>query len=136
MVFIDKLIYALLGLVVLMTIGMLTGSWRMILYAYLFIIGISIIFGLTRRIKSRGNLIGVPIGVSVLYVVLYVWLDVMTMGSPTGGEGLVWGMTPATALFMLGIWPASILVTLLYAWTFPVEEAMSENAAQKPDVKL
>lgn len=134
----NRLMYALLGLVILIIIGMLTASWRVILYPYLFVIGISILLGLTKTIQTKRHLIWVPFGVTALYLVLYVWLDVISLKSPTGGTGYVLGMVPTTAIFLLGIWPTAILVSLLYAWIFPEEgnplNATTESQDQEMNV--
>ncbi|BCJ86113.1 hypothetical protein [Effusibacillus dendaii] len=114
----DKWIYAFTGLVILILIGMLTGAWRIILYPYLFIIGIGVLLGLWQQLKRKPQLIWVPVSITVLYLILYVWLDVLSLHSPTGGSTLVFGMVPTTALFFLGIWPIAILVSLLYGLTF------------------
>lgn len=126
----DKLIYSLLVFTGIMIVGMFLASWRLILYAYLIMIGISILFGLLRHVKVNRSFMWIPIGTSIAYLTLYVWLDLITLGSPNGGEGLILGMTPATALYFLGIWPLSVLVSLLYAWTFPAEESMTQHLSQ------
>lgn len=84
MSFSDKLIYTLLVLVSITFIGAITGSWRFILYPYLIVIGIAILFGLLKSIKQNPRKIWIPVSVSVLYIILYVSLDIMTINTPTG----------------------------------------------------
>lgn len=126
MSFSDKLIYLLLILISLTFIGTVTGSWRLILYPYLIVIGIAILFGVLKNVKKQPYKIWIPIVVSVIYLVLYGWLDIMTIDSPTGGESYIFGLTPSMALYLLLIWPLANIICLLYAWTFKIDKP-SEN---------
>ncbi|MEX3622106.1 hypothetical protein [Viridibacillus arvi] len=125
MSFSDKLIYTLLVLVSITFIGAITGSWRFILYPYLIVIGIAILFGLLKSIKQNPRKIWIPVSVSVLYIILYVSLDIMTINTPTGGSSYLLGLTPSMALYILAIWPLANIICLLYAWTFTNEEKLS-----------
>lgn len=125
MSFIDKLIYALLCLVIITFIGTITGSWRFILYPYLIVIGIAILFGILKNVKQNPLKIWIPISVVIVYIILYVWLDIMTIDTPTGGSQYIFGLTPSMALYILGIWPLANLICLLYAWTFLKEETLN-----------
>lgn len=122
----DKVIYTLFVLVTLTLIGMFVGSWRVILYPYLIVIGIAILLGLMKTIKQNPKMIVVPIVVSAVYLVLYIWLDIMTLNLPTGGVKYVFGLTPSMALYLLGIWPLANIICLLYAWTFTYENKLTE----------
>lgn len=122
MSFTDKLIYLLLVLVGLTFIGTLTGSWHLILYPYLIVIGIAVLFGIMKNVKQSPNKIWIPVIVSAVYLILYIWLDMLTQNSPTGGEGYIFGLTPSMALYILLIWPIANIMCLLYAWTFSSEK--------------
>jgi hypothetical protein len=125
MSFPDKLIYTLLFLVSLTLIGMITASWRIILYPYLIVIGIAILLGMLKNVKKNPRKIWIPISVSAIYIILYAWLDIMTIGSPTGGDTYILGLTPSMALYVLGIWPFANVICLLYAWTFFDEKSLT-----------
>jgi len=120
----DKIIYTILLLVSVTLIGMLTGSWRIILYPYLVVIGIAILAGLVKNVEKNPRKIWIPASVSLAYIILYSWLDVSTIDSPTGGTSYILGLTPSMAIYLLGIWPLANLVCLLYAWTFTYEESV------------
>ncbi|HEY8343382.1 MAG TPA: hypothetical protein VIK75_10390 [Calditerricola sp.] len=114
----DRAMVALLALVVVMLVGMLTGSWRAVLYPYLVVIGLCLAVGLVEAIRRWRRLIILPVAVTVLYLGLFVLLDVLTGKEPTGGSGTVFGLVSSTALYLLGIWPLALVLALLYAWTF------------------
>ncbi len=133
MVSTNRLIYALLSMIVLVILGMLTASWRVILYPYLFVIGISVLIGLISLIQSNRKFIWLPIGLVGLYLLLFIWLDVVSWGSPTGGGdsvNYVLGLVPSTAIFFLGIWPVSVLAPLLYAWTFTKDNSLASRVTE------
>ncbi|MGE7953561.1 hypothetical protein [Lysinibacillus xylanilyticus] len=125
MSFIDKLIYTLLSLVIIIFIGTITGSWRFILYPYLIVIGIAILFGILKNVKQNPRKMWIPVSVVIGYFILYAWLDIMTIDTPTGGSKYIFGLTPSMALYILGIWPLANLICLLYAWTFSKEETLN-----------
>ncbi len=118
----SKLMYVLLGLTVLMLIGMLTGSWRAILYPFLLVVGVSILFGFTRELGSRNRPLLVAGPVVILLAVLFLVLDITTGMQPTGSGSRVLGMTPPMAWYLLGFPPLGILAGILYAVTFQNEE--------------
>ncbi|HZK55367.1 MAG TPA: hypothetical protein VFC84_14380 [Desulfosporosinus sp.] len=127
---INKLMYIMLGLVVLMILGMLTASWRIILYPYLFVCGISVLIGMIKVIRSNHNLILIPVGLTAVYLFLFIWLDLITRDSKVfGGDSanFVFGLVPSTAIVLLGIWPISILAPLLYAWTFSKDSELASK---------
>lgn len=119
---VSKLIYGLLGLVIVLIIGMLTSSWRLILYPYVIIIGLSMLFGILKSLKQKHILIFAPVLITLLLLILFLSLDIITVRSPFGGSGYVLGMTPSIAIVLLGIWPTAILVTLAFRWTFGTDE--------------
>lgn len=125
----NKLMYALLGLVILLTIGMLVGSWRMVLYPFLPIAGICITYGLLRNVRSNRMMLLLPISLVALLTVLYIWLDAMSVADPDG-EGLVLGFAPTTALYFFGITPVTLLVGLAFALTFSEEVSGTDEDAQ------
>ncbi|MBM7714230.1 hypothetical protein MHB50_15180 [Siminovitchia sp. FSL H7-0308] len=115
---IDQTIYALFGLAVVMVIGMVTNSWRAVLYPFLIMVGLAIFLGLIKDIRRNPRKIWIPVTVTAIYLFLYIFHDVITMDSPTGGKGFIWGLSPAMALYIFGIWPLAVLVCLLYTLTF------------------
>lgn len=128
----NRLIYATLGLVVLMLIGMLLSSWRVILYPLILLIGISILFGYTRELPGRKWPILVAGSIVVLYGLLFIVLDVMTGGEPTGSTNYVLGMTPPMALYIISFPLLVILAGVLYGLTFKqedVQEVIEEREA-------
>ena len=127
-----RLIYAVLGLVVLMLVGMLVSSWRVILYPLVLLIGISILFGYTRELPGRRWPLLVAGTMVVLYGLLFVALDVLTGGEPTGSTNYVLGMTPPMALYVICFPLLVILAGVLYGLTFKeedVQEVIEERGA-------
>lgn len=120
----DRLIYALGGLAILMIIGMLASSWRMILYPIILVMGISILFGNLRELPDRKQPLLVAGLVVVLFGSLFIVIDIMTGGDPTGrSTNYVLGMTPPTALYMIGFPLLVVLAGVLYGLTFQQEDA-------------
>ena len=127
-----RLIYAVLGLVVLMLFGMLVSSWRIILYPLVLLIGISILFGYTRELPGRRWPLLVAGTMVVLYGLLFMALDVLTGGEPTGSTNYVLGMTPPMALYVICFPLLVILAGVLYGLTFKeedVQEVIEERGA-------
>lgn len=128
----NRLMYALLGLVILMLIGMLISSWRVVLYPLLLVIGISILFGYTRELQSRKWPLLIAGSVVVLLGLLFIVLDIMTGGEPTGSTNYVLGMTPPMALYIIGFPLIIVLAGILYGLTFKqedVQEVIQEREA-------
>lgn len=119
----DRLALALLVLVVLTLAGMLTGSWQLVLYPTLLMIGALLAFSLTRRGRLA---LGIPVGVTALLVVLFGILHAMGLAAPSG-EGSVLGWDPMTALYLFVVGPAFVLVGLLYAFSDRTAPAREEN---------
>src|SRR5699024_5674372 len=132
---IDKIMYALLGLVFVMLIGMVTGSWRAVLYPYLIVIGLAIFLGLLKDIEKSPRKIWIPIIVSAIYLLLYIAHDFITLDSPTGGSSFIFGLTPAMALYLIGIWPIAVLVCLLFAITFSSKQKEYHDEQQKMNIE-
>ena len=118
----NRMIYVVLGLVVLMLVGMLLSSWRVILYPLIFLIGISILFGYTRDLPGRKWPLLVAGSVVVLYGLLFILLDLLTGGEPTGSTNYVLGMTPPMALYIISFPLLVILAGVLYGLTFQQED--------------
>ncbi|MBA2692090.1 MAG: hypothetical protein H0U65_06295, partial [Rubrobacter sp.] len=89
----DRLVYILLGLLALILIGMLLASWRIVLYPFLLVVGISILFGFVRRIQEGDSLVPALVAgsVVVLFFILFIWVDVLSGGEPTGSTNYVFG---------------------------------------------
>lgn len=122
----DQAIYTLFGLAIVMVIGMVTGSWRAVLYPYLILVGLSIFLGLIKDVKRNPRKIWIPVTVTVIYLFLYIFHDVITIDSPAGGSGFIFGLSPAMALYIFGIWPMAVLVCLLYTLTFPKDSVAKQ----------
>lgn len=111
----DRLVILMLALVTLMLVGMLTASWRVVLYPYLVVVGVVILLGIGQRRHHDRVLLGLGVGVSLVYIALYLWLDV-TMDSDLGSSGhLIGGVVPSTAVYFFAIWPFGLIVAALYA---------------------
>lgn len=115
----DRMIYILLALCSLTLVGMLIGSWRLILYPYLIIIGLMILIGLWSPIKTQTEKLKyIPYSVSIIYLIVFITLDIITRNSLLGGESYIFGLAPSMALYMFVIFPGGTIVCLLYALTF------------------
>lgn len=125
---IDQAIYVLLGLVIVMLTGMIIGSWRAVLYPFLIVIGITIFLGLIKDIEQTPKKIWIPISVSVIYLVLYIAHDVLTLDSSTGGSSFIFGLSPSMALYLVGIWPMAVFVCLLFTLTFSTKRKQQKEA--------
>ncbi len=126
----NRLIYAVLGLVVLMLVGMLLSSWRVVLYPLIFLIGISILFGYTRELPGKKWPILVAGSIVVLYGLLFIVLDILTGGEPTGSTNYILGMTPPMALYIISFPILIILAGVLYGLTF-VQEDVQEVVEER-----
>lgn len=128
----NRLIYATLGLVILMLAGMLLSSWRVVLYPLILLIGISILLGYTRELPGKKWPLLVAGSMVVLYGLLFVVLDLMTGGEPTESTNYVLGMTPPMALYIISFPLLVILAGVLYGLTFKqedVQEVIEEREA-------
>lgn len=111
----DRLVMLLLVLACIMLIGMLTASWRVVLYPYLVVIGVIILLGVGTRRSHDPVLRWMGIGVPLGYFALYLWLEVAMRGEPGESSNLVFGLVPTTAIYFLAIWPFGLVVAGLYA---------------------
>lgn len=111
----DRLVTLLLVLVCIMIAGMLTTSWRVVLYPYLVVIGVMILLGVGTRRGRDSVLAWFGIGIPLGYVALYLWLEVAMRGSPGESSNLVLGLVPTTAIYVFAIWPFGLVVAALYA---------------------
>jgi hypothetical protein len=126
----NRMIYAVLGLVVLMLVGMLLSSWRVILYPLIPLIGISILFGYTRELPGKKWPLAVAGSLVVLYGLLFIVLDILSGGEPTGSTNYVLGMTPPMALYIISFPILVILAGVLYGLTF-VQEDVQEVVEER-----
>lgn len=131
----DRLVYVLLGLLALILVGMLLASWRVVLYPFLLVIGVSILFGFIRRIREGDSRVpALTAGsVVVLFFILFIWVDVLSGGEPTGSTNYIFGMTPAMAVYVIGVPILVALPSLLYALTFTREDLDSPTAGRSEE---
>lgn len=111
----DRLVTLLLVLTCTMIVGMLTASWRVVLYPYLIVIGVVILLGIGTRRSRDSLLMWMGIGVPLCYFVLYIWLDVVMQGAEGASSDLILGLVPTTAIYFFAIWPFGLVVGGLYA---------------------
>ncbi|WP_277455290.1 hypothetical protein [Janibacter sp. DB-40] len=111
----DRLVTLLLVLVTIMLVGMLTASWRVVLYPYLIVIGVIILLGVGSRRGKDAVLLAYGIAVPIIYIALYVWLEAAMADDPGSSRDLVLGLVPATAVYFLAIWPFGLIVAACYA---------------------
>lgn len=110
----DGLMWALLALFGLAALGMLLGSWELVLYPGLLAIGALI--AISPVLKGRRTAVTVPLGVTALLLALFGALHLMGVDDPSG-TGSFLGWDPMTALYLFGVGAAFVLVSLLYALT-------------------
>ncbi|HET6563740.1 MAG TPA: hypothetical protein VFG72_17860 [Marmoricola sp.] len=111
----DRLVTLLLVLVSIMLVGMLTTSWRVVLYPYLVVIGVMILLGVGKRRDHDKVLMGLGVGVTLVYFALYIWLDIAMIPDLGSSTDLVAGVVPTTAIYFFAIWPFGLVVAGLYA---------------------
>lgn len=105
--------------------GMMLGSWRLVLYPAILLIGLLIAISLHRRVP--GLAVSLPAAVVLVLLALYGALDVMGVSAPTG-EGMFLGWDPMTALYLFGLGTSFLGVGLLYGLVFP------RLSGEQPDV--
>lgn len=128
----DRLVASVFALSVLMFVGMVASSWRMILYPYLVMVGVIILLGVGRKAAVRKLGVYCALGVGIIYVLVHVWLDVVFSNRDTAELHLVGGLEPSTAIYFFVIWPLGLLVALLYSWMAPRLLADELAAADPP----
>lgn len=107
----DRLAVLLLVAVSAAVVGMLLGSWQLVLYPTLLLVGVLLAFALL----SRAGGLMVPVTVTLALVALFGALHAMGWAAPSG-EGLVLGWDPSTALYLFVIGPVFVLVSLLFVF--------------------
>ena len=116
------MMYLFSGLIALSLVGMFMESWRLILYPYVIVIGVAITVGMWRAVREKPGMIWVPTVIAGGYLALFVTLDVITRSDPAGGSHYILGMTPALALYLLGILPLAVIASLIYALIFDPDD--------------
>lgn len=112
----DRLVVLMLALVSIMLVGMLTSSWRVVLYPYLVVVGVVILLGVGQRRHHDRVLLGLGVGVTLVYLALYLWFDVVMDSEPGSSTDLIGGVVPSTAIYFFAIWPFGLVVAALYAF--------------------
>jgi hypothetical protein len=118
----DRLAVGLLGLGIVVVGGMLLGSWQLVLYPTVLMIGVLLAMALVRR-PGR---VRVPIAVVATFLALFGILHSMGLANPSG-RGSVLGWDPMTALYLFVVGPATVLVGLLYAYYGDSDEVVEET---------
>lgn len=118
----NKSVYAFAVLLLLVIIGMLTGSFRLVIYPYMLIVGLLLLGGLTKKLNVNKKLIWIPTVITVLFLLLQLCLDLVTLHSPIGNGKLIFGITTSTAIYYLGIWLVCASISLIYSRTFNLPE--------------
>ncbi|PAE33765.1 hypothetical protein [Bacillus sp. 7884-1] len=123
----NRFVYASTALLVLIIIGMLVGSFRLIIYPYIVLVGILLLIGLAKKIIVNKKIIWIPTIVTFLFLLLQGWLDIATLHSPIGGGNLILGFTISTAIYYVGIWTLCASFSLIYVWTFSKPEVKKSS---------
>ncbi|KRF15506.1 hypothetical protein ASG90_12525 [Nocardioides sp. Soil797] len=126
----DRLVMLLLLLACIMIAGMLTTSWRVVLYPYLVVIGVIILLGVGTRRSRDSVLMWMGIGVPLGYLAFYLWLEVAMQGDGGASTNLVAGVVPTTAIYFFAIWPFGLVVGGLYALFH--NRIMSDDVIDEP----
>src|SRR5699024_11773915 len=95
----DRIIYLFLFLVGLSLIGMILQSWRMILYPYLIVIGITILIGMWKSIIHVPKKFVIPIIVPFIYFIYYGLLDILSLHPIADKDSYLFGMHPTLSLY-------------------------------------
>lgn len=130
----DRLVNLLLGLVSVMLIGMLTGSWRVVLYPYLAVIGVVLLLGIGSSRHKDPIYFRFAVGISAIYFALYIWLDVVMGTDVTVDTPLIGGVIPSTAIYFFVIWPMGLVVAGMYALfhrRLMADDGLADLAAQR-----
>jgi hypothetical protein len=123
---VNKSIYIMLLAVLIIMAGMLFESWRLVLYPYMVIIGICVAIGLSKVIKRNKNFIWLPISITVIFTVLFIAIDVLTLDPASTLDTHFLGLSPSTAVLLLGVWPVVVLLSLVYSITFSSAEKLEK----------
>jgi hypothetical protein len=107
----NTMAWALLVLSGLALVGMLVGSWELLLYTT--VVTFSVLLAMSVAGSPRAG-VAVPVGVTVALLALFGLLHSMGLASPTG-EGSFLGWDPMTAIYLFAIGPVYLAVSLAYA---------------------
>jgi hypothetical protein len=117
----DVGILLLLAGAVLILIGMLATSWKLILYPYFVMIGIILTISLGKILRQTKHLIIIPAVSSVIFIILFILLDVNGWASATGGGNetkYFIGLVPTTFIYLVFVSSTVIFLSFLYIWVF------------------
>jgi hypothetical protein len=117
----DVGILLLLAGSVLILIGMLATSWKLILYPYFVMIGIILTIGLEKILQHNKHLIIIPTVSSAIFIILFMLLDVNGWTSATGGGNetkYLLGLVPTTFIYLVFVSSITIFLSFLYIWFF------------------
>jgi hypothetical protein len=106
---------------VLILIGMLVTSWKLILYPYFVMIGIILAISLGKILLSSKHLIIIPAVSSAIFIILFMLLDANGWTSATGGGNATkyfLGLVPTTFIYLVFVSSTVILLSFLYIWVF------------------
>jgi len=106
------------------------------MYPYLFIIGISMLLGLTKAMRINPSIALMPIAVTAIYTILFMAFDYTMLNVSLEAEGYILGLIPSTAIVLLGIWPMSLVVSMLYAWSFNKDTVVTKYTEQVKSAKI
>jgi hypothetical protein len=119
----NRAIYAVGTLLAFITIGMLLGSFRLIIYPYICILGLLFISGIGQSMKMNKKIRRFPLILTVLFLILFIGLDYVTLDSPIGDGDLFFGLSSSSAIYYLGIWILCLIVSMIYAWAFKQQDS-------------
>ena len=88
----NKSVYAFAALLLIVIIGMLTASFRLVIYPYMLIVGLLLFSGLAKKRNVNKNLIWIPTVITLLFLMLQLCLDLVTLHSPIGNGKLIFGI--------------------------------------------
>jgi CDP-diglyceride synthetase len=125
---VNKSIYIMLLAVLIIMAGMLFESWRLVLYPYMVIIGICVAIGLSKAIKRNKNFIWLPISITVIFTILFIAIDVLTLDPSSNLDTHFLGLSPSTAVLLLGVWPVVVLLSLVYSITFSSADKLEKTS--------
>jgi len=125
---VNKSIYLLLFTVIIILAGMLFESWRLVLYPYMLVIGICIAIGLSKSIKLNRSFIWLPILTIVLLTGFFIAIDILTLDPGAHINSYIFGLSPSTAVLLLGVWPVVVLLSLVYSLTFSSAEKLEKTS--------
>ncbi|PAQ15645.1 hypothetical protein [Bacillus sp. FJAT-42315] len=117
----------LLACLLIIGTGMVLHSWRMIIYSYIFALGLLLTISLGYYIQKNKIFLFIPVACSVLFYSLFLLADRLGLGTPLAGGNsttYILGVVPTTAVFLYGIASMILVVPLLYAWSHRHQETV------------